>query len=269
MSIRVTISLSFVLVLGFTLAACDEKMTGVSDEERFDLTIAVDCYVCTAENFGDSAAGTPYFATTGRPAKIQLQTGNDEGRVVEIDENSRVRARVPAGAYSILVDPPHGRATVFDSIYITSDTVVTLLVRRYFEYADSMYISFSYTVNPYYNALSQAEEHDIIHDILEQVGYVFDTMRMRRIVSDYPGARAVVYRSGKVTKQSLWMTAGQLSYALRNMAPDAINIYAYGYGYGLCPEDFKAWDSTGTPGDSVPPIVWPDTSFDSIIYPPD
>ena len=51
-------------------------------------------------------------------------------------------------------------------------------------------ISFNYVVSPSYRALSEPEEHDIIHDALAQIGYVFDTVHMQRDVGS--GASAVL-----------------------------------------------------------------------------
>ena len=251
-------------------AGCGDSGTKSPDVATYDVTLQVDCYVCSGSNFGDSAVGTPYLATTGLPASVTLGDSQGSGRTYEIDAQSLVSVRVAEGHHSFIVESPHGRLTEFDSIYIAGDTTFTLLVRRYYEYHDSLYMSFTYVVSPYYLALTEAEEHQVIHDLLDQVGYVFDTLNMRRETYDQPGARSVVYRTAKVGKRPLWDLMAELSYVLRTAAHQGINIYSSGYMYGLCPEDFKPWDDTTytPPFDSVPPIRPPETTFDSLIYPP-
>jgi len=263
-------TLAGITLFGLGLWACSDTSTGSSDHKTFSVTVQIDCYVCTGGNFGDSVSGTPYFETTGRVATVQCLEDGLGDRIREIDTQSQVRLRVREGYCSFAVESPHGRRTVFDSIYIDQDTSFTLLVRRYYEHADSLLISFGYTVQPFGIHLSEEQEHEYIHAALEDVGYVFDTVHMEREIYEYIGGRSVVYRSTKTVDRCLWDVSFELAYALFHMAPSGVTLSAAGKGYGLCPEDFKPWPDTviSPPTDTIPIIIWPDTLGDTVIPAP-
>ena len=201
-----------------------------------------------------------YSVETGRPADIVFVGVNGYSTLAQTDDSSAFAISVAPGLYTIRVETDHTRPDLFDSVMITADTSLPLIIRYDFTHTNLIYIGFCDQMA----LIGEDAEREYLRKLDDSIGGMLVADSAMRFHSTRPGS-CVLYRIHTSSDFRLWevieAVAGQL--LISGDFPD--NVIMSLPTYGLCPEDFVVigWYS-GDPGDgswTEPEIIFGDTIF--------
>ena len=187
----------------------------------------------------------PYSTKTGLPAEIEFTS--DAGAVtnLETDDLSEFELSLPTGLYTIRIETDHTRPDYFDSVALTADTMMNLLIRYDYASTDYIYLAFCYEGTGYGPLTPEAERAflDQLNDTVGGMLLLDDAWRVP--------ANCVIYQVPINRDYRMWEVVKAVAYQLMVARPHpALNMFVPSYGF--CPEDFIIMDTTfNLPFDSL------------------
>ncbi len=236
----VGIGLAVLLVLG-----CSDK--GSDSPTNVQVSGQVLAYICgdLGQMEGDFYSDTlPYSAETGLPAAIEFTNESGYSTSLETDNLSTFELSLPAGLYSIRIETDHTRPDYFDSVALTTDTTMNLVIRYDYSATNLIYLAFCYEESGY-GPLSPEAERALLDQLNDSVGGMLLLDSALRMPSS-----CVLWRTPTDPEHRLWEVVEAVGYQLMAASPHPALRMAVP-GYGLCPDDFIGDPTFVIPLDSL------------------
>jgi hypothetical protein len=203
----------------------------------------------------------PYTVKTGRLADLRFTDEVGTTTAVQTDDLSAFDLTLPAGLYTITVETDHTRPDTFDSVSLTADTIMSLVIRYDYSHTNLIYLAFCYETSGYAPLIPEAERVllDQLNDSLGGWLLLDNAMRF--------SASFVLYRIPTSTERRLWEVVEAVAYQLAAASPHpALRMDIP--GFGLCPDDFNMYDDSTIfgPLDSLWNYDPPDPDIDTNWY---
>lgn len=178
----------------------------------------------------------PYSTKTGLPAEIEFTSESGFVTSLETDDLSEFNLSLSAGLYSIRIETDHTRPDFFDSVTVTADTSMNLVIRYDYAVTNLIYLAFCYEGNGGV-LLDSAGERALLDQLNDSVGGMLLLDAARRLPSS-----CVLWRTPTNPEYRLWEVVDAVGYQVRAASPhEALRMFVP--GYGLCPDDFIPVDS--------------------------
>ncbi len=262
--------LMFASIAALFVFACSDDKSSNSLDQTVPVSGTVSIYSCALSRIepppddDDIYSDTLlYSVETGRAADIVFVGGDGCSTMVQTDDSSAFAVSVAPGLYTIRVETDHTRPDLFDSVMITADTSLPLIIRYDFTHTNLIYIAFCDQMA----LIGEYAERDYLRELNDSIGGMLIADSAMRFSPAQEGS-CVLYRIRTSAEFRLWevIEAVVRQLFISGDFPDDVRMSLP--TYGLCPEDFViiGWDP-GDPGDGS----WtpPDSVFgDTIFIPP-
>ncbi len=226
------------LVLVFFIGCSSDK--GSDSPANVYVAGQVLAYVCGVmgepedDNYSDTL---PYSVKTGLLADLRFTDEVGTTTAVQTDDLSAFDLTLPAGLYTITVETDHTRPDTFDSVVLSTDTTLSLVIRLDYSATDLIYLAFCYEGSGT-TPLDSVAERVLLDQLNDDIGGLLLLDAARRLPSS-----CVLWRTPTDPERRLWEVVEAIAYQLMAARPHPAMRMSVP-GYGLCPDDFNILDTT-------------------------